>query len=119
MDVGGEEDTVDVGGVGLEGGDGDEGGGVGFGEHAPDVDVALEKISEQTEQKGIREGNAGKGRLTLSLPAQRSDPSVATETLATETSSSGISWWVHLLAPRSQTRTLPPRSQLMSSPWLG
>ena len=41
VDVWGEENAVDVGGVGLEGGYGDEGGGVGFGDHAPDVDVAL------------------------------------------------------------------------------
>ena len=45
-DVGGEEHTRDVGGVGLEGGDGDEGGNVAVLEHAPDVNVALvQKVS--------------------------------------------------------------------------
>ena len=42
-DIGGEEHARDVGGVGLEGSDGDEGGDVAVLEHAPDVDVALSK----------------------------------------------------------------------------
>ena len=40
-DVGGEKHAGDVGGVGLEGGYGDERGDVAVLEHAPDVDVAL------------------------------------------------------------------------------
>jgi hypothetical protein len=55
-------------------------------------------------------------KLTALFPAQTILPSLATVTLATLTSSSGINWCEHLFSPRSQMRTLPPRSQLMSSP---
>lgn len=57
--------------------------------------------------------------LTPLFAAQSREPSLATVTLETETSSSGISWWEQLFSARSQTRTLPWRSQLMISPWLG
>ena len=45
--VGTDEDAGDVGVVGLEGGDGDEGGEVAVLDHAPDVDVALERKREK------------------------------------------------------------------------
>lgn len=44
---------------------------------------------------------------------------MATVTLETDTSSSGISWWEQLFSARSQTLTLPDLSQLIISPWLG
>lgn len=56
---------------------------------------------------------------TLLLAAQSRVPSVATVTLDTDTSSSGMSWWEQLFSARSQTLTLPDLSQLMISPWFG
>lgn len=53
------------------------------------------------------------------FPAARSEPSFATLTLDTETSSAGMSWCVHLSDPRSKTRTFPPLSALTISPWFG
>jgi hypothetical protein len=111
-DVGGEKDARDVGGVGGEFADGDDGGGVVALDHAPDVDVALDMCQQTSPRRGY-------GGRTALLPAQTMLPSDATVTDATLTSSSGISWWLHLFSPRSQMRTLPPRSQLMSSPWFG
>lgn len=61
-------------------------------------------------------GGLGIEGLTELLPAQSNVPSLATVTLATETSSSGTSWWVHLFSPRSHILTLPPRSHEISSP---
>ena len=43
VDVWREENAVDVGGVGLERGHWDQRRGVGFRDHAPDVDIALER----------------------------------------------------------------------------
>jgi hypothetical protein len=112
-DVGGEEDAGYVGVVGEEFADGDYGGEVAAHDHFPDVDVALGEIVSGLLYYTVN------GALTALFPAQTILPSLATVTLATDTSSSGISWWLHLFSPRSQMRTLPPRSQLMSSPWFG
>ena len=46
-DVGAQQDARHVGVVGLEGGDGDEGGDVAVLDHAPDVDVALREGGEK------------------------------------------------------------------------
>lgn len=76
-----------------------------------------------SEEGGFCEGGVieqgGGGRRTLLLAAHSRVPSVATVTLDTDTSSSGISWWEQLFSARSQTLTLPDLSQLMISPWLG
>lgn len=79
---------------------------------APDEDVSLESsaIPEYSSLSRLQMS------LTLLLPAHKRDPSVATVTLDTETSSSGMSWCEQLFSERSQMRTLPLRSQLMISP---
>jgi hypothetical protein len=112
-DVRGEEDVGDVGSVSEELADGDEGGDVGALDHAPDVDVALDIPHTLAVLAAI---GSYWGQRTALFPAHSIDPSLATVTLLTDTSSSGISWWLHLFSPRSQMRTLPPRSQLISSP---
>lgn len=50
-DVGADENAGDVGVVGLEGGDGDQGGDVAVLDHAPDVDVALEREGGKNQNK--------------------------------------------------------------------
>lgn len=92
--------------MGLEGGDGDERGDVAVLDHAPDVDVALERGGESESEPVVEfrwrdrlEVFARSKRsewfrcrmLTELLPAHSKVPSLATVTLATETSSSGMS----------------------------
>jgi hypothetical protein len=104
--VGREEDARYVGVVGEEFADGNERGYVGALDHAPDVDVALESnlqsanqtISSlplqpslpQTKDRRNKGGKKGTSKLTALFPAQSILPSLATVTLATLTSSSGI-----------------------------
>lgn len=79
------------------------------------------QISDQCFGKLMnkRRGDDGTSRLdsrTALLAAHSSEPSLATVTLETDTSSSGISSWAQLFSARSQMRTLPALSQLMISP---
>ena len=102
-DVGAEEHAGDVVVVGLEGGDGDEGGDVAVLNHTPNVNVALcggERLAippirtqpgKVQTGKRVRTRRMKRVRHTELFPAQSSVPSLATVTLATETSSSGIS----------------------------
>lgn len=115
-DIRGEQHASDVGLVGEKGADGDERGDLGALDHAPDVDFALETVSKLRRSMKVEHE---RGASTLLLPAQSMEPSLATVTLATETSASGMSWCEHLFSPKSQMRTFPPRSQLISSPWFG
>jgi hypothetical protein len=85
VDVGGKEDTRDVGAVGAEFADGDEGGDIVGLDHAPNEHSALEHIRHE------RFRYAMETERTRLLPAHNSDPSLATVTLATLTSSSGMS----------------------------
>jgi hypothetical protein len=111
-DVRRQENTGDVGTMSNEFADGDQGCDVGTLDHAPDIYVSLlSRPADAVLQ--------GKDALTALLPAHSIVPSLATVTLATDTSSSGISWCEHLFSPKSQIRTLPPRSQLINSPWFG
>ena len=85
-DVGGEENAGDVGGVGDELANGKDGGGVATLDHTPDVDITLSyHISNRSRRKSKMD------KLTALLPAQTILPSLATVTLATLTSSSGMS----------------------------
>ena len=113
-DVGREENAGDVGGVGDELADWKDGGGIATLDHTPDINVAL-----PTDVSNCSMTTRELDKLTALLPAQTILPSLATVTLATLTSSSGMSWCEHLFSPRSQILTLPPRSQLISSPWFG
>jgi len=115
LDVGGEEDAGYVGVVGFEVGYWDELGFFAELEEVPDVDVALELLAWI---EGRRRRRRERGPTEF-VAAQSVVPSEATVTLETGTSSSGMSWCEQLFSARSQTRTFPPRSQLMISPWLG
>ena len=53
------------------------------------------------------------------LAAHSKNPSLATVTLDTEMSPSGMSSWEQLFSAKSQILTLPALSQLMISPWFG
>jgi hypothetical protein len=59
------------------------------------------------------------GRRTALLAAQRRLPSLATVTLDMLTSGSGSRLCEQVFSARSHTFTVPARSQLMISPWLG
>lgn len=78
----------------------------------PDVNHALRSMSANLSSRD-------KSEHTELVPAQSVNPSLAIVMLATLTFSSGISWWLQLFSARSQIRTLPERSQLIISPWLG
>ena len=114
LHIWGEKDSRDVFFVRGEVSDGKELSSIKGLKELPDKDIALEERSQpRAEARTVVE------ERTLLFAAQRSVPSLATVTLETETSSSGINWCEQLFSARSHTRTLPPRSQEMISPWLG
>lgn len=80
----------------------------------PNVDIALREQSDFAVKQNKRDR-----KHTLLLAAQSRVPSVATVTLVTETSSSGMSWCAQVFSAKSQSRMLPPLSQLIISPWFG
>ena len=88
-DVRGEKNASDIGGMGHELTYRQDGCSVATLDHTPNVDIALLSILDTSRQSSaLRE----KGRLTALFPAHTILPSLATVTLATLTSSSGISW---------------------------
>lgn len=84
-----EQDAGDVFLVGVEMRDGDQLRALEVLDELPDEYVALRKRSAQTSS-GRRKRGGGGLVCTELLPAQSREPSLATVTLATETSSSGI-----------------------------
>lgn len=96
-------------------GQGDELGAVICLDQLPNKDISLEGVSYEFSH----ERSKLNGYRTALFAAQSSVPSLATVTLETATSSSGISWCEHVFSARSQSLILPARSQLMISPWLG
>ena len=94
----------------------------------PDEDVALERscVSSVSRRRDrIWNGFTGQGGgcegavLTALLAAHKREPSLATVTLATDCSSSGMISCEQLFSAKSQILTLPLLSQLIISPWLG
>lgn len=83
--VGAQENASHVCVVRLEGGYGDEGGHVAVLFHLPEVDVALQAVFSVLYYHLTRKED------TRLFPTQSNEPSLATVTLATETSSSGMS----------------------------
>lgn len=86
LDIRREQNSGDVLAMSLEVGDGDEGGLFAVLLKMPDENVALESVSWACR----RDMHFDHSLLTELLPAQRVEPSLATVTLETETSSSGI-----------------------------
>lgn len=82
LDVGREENAGDVVLVGREMGDGDKGCLLSILEKVPNVHVTL--------WMSAKPSSSGSQSPTEFVPAQRVEPSLATVTLATGTSSSGI-----------------------------
>ncbi len=111
LDVRRKQNARDVLLVRREVGQGDKLGPLESLDKLPDEDIALWKIRLCNERRARAEKE-----LTALLAAQRRVPLVATVTLDTETSSSGISWWAQVFSAKSQSRMLPPLSQLMISP---
>lgn len=93
LDVRREEDAGDVLLVGAEVGYGNELGAVVGLEELPDKDVALGGVSNVwRRQRRRRQVGGRREKHTALLAAHRREPSLATVTLDTDTSSSGISW---------------------------